>query len=162
MLSALPLYLEGSSTFQSSPPGIIVSLESTGIDSEWKRKTFVRGIQIVQWTMAAKSCHPIFIDALAHVVKKYQEAIKQGTANSDTLDILDWTGPGTFTDAVLRYLVARHGIHPRQIADLGRPARIGDLLILPAESFAAWASEEPKGDQHAVWHGFFGSWKAEA
>src|SRR5258708_23537047 len=168
LLKALPFYLGDSPTTQNSPPGVIVSFETSAIDTEWKSKTLVRGIQVVQWTIAAKSCHPIFIDVLARIVKKYEDAIKQqSTAHTasldDTLDVLDWTGPGVFTDAVIRYMIARHGVYPRQVSSMNVPVRVGDLLIFPARSFAAWASDGPPMDQYSsVWHGFFGSWKPHA
>ncbi|KAF8343796.1 uncharacterized protein EI90DRAFT_3010679 [Cantharellus anzutake] len=111
VLGALPYYLTNSQFVHNTPPGMIVSLETSG------------------------------------------------TADSDSLDVLEWTGPGVFTDAVLRYMVARHGIYPRQISDLDVPARIGDLLILPARSFQADASEGDQKEQECVWHGFLGSWK---
>lgn len=41
---------------------------------------------------------------------------------------LEWTGPGVFTDAVLRYLLVRHGLHPRQLSGLAKPLRIGDVV----------------------------------
>ena len=166
MFKALPFNLGDSPTTENSPPGIIVSFEIPAVfKTNWKSAGYVRGIQVVQWTMAAKSCHPIFIDVLARIVKKYEDAIKQrGTAEpanpDDIRHVLDWTGPGVFTDAVIRYMIARHGVYPRQVSSMDVPVRVGDLLILPGFSFHAWASEGPPNDQYAsVWHGSFGSWK---
>ncbi len=164
-LQALPFYLGNSLTTENPPPGIIVSFEIPAHKTNWKSTGYVCGIQVVQWTMAAKSCHPIFIDVLARIVKKYEDAIKQrGTAEpanpDDIRHVLDWTGPGVFTDAVIRYMIARHGVYPRQVSSMTVPVRVGDLLILPAYSFNAWASDGPPNDQYtAVWHGAIGSWK---
>ncbi len=163
MFKALPFNLSDSPTTENSPPGIIVSFEIPAVfKTNWKSAGYVRGLQVVQWTMAAKSCHPIFIDVLARIVKKYEDAIEQrGTAyTDDILHVLNWTGPGVFTDAVIRYMIARHGVYPRQVSSMDVPVRVGDLLILPGFSFHAWASEGPPNDQYAsVWHGSFGSWK---
>jgi len=176
LINALPFYLSDSPTINNSPPGLIISLESSGLDPEWKSKNFVRGVQVVQWTIASKSCHPILIDALSHTIKESIIEQAQGPTTTITTtsapniatnnppavveDVLNWTGPGVFTDAVMRYIIARHGIHPRQIVSQSAPVRIGDLLILPVTSFASWESESPRGNEHfAVWHGFFGSWK---
>jgi alpha 1,6-mannosyltransferase len=68
-------------------------------------------------------------------------------------DILDWTGPGVFTDAVLRYLLVRYGVHPKTLSGLVRPLRIGDVVVMPLHSFRADASEGYQGDYRAVWHG---------
>lgn len=59
------------------------------------------------------------------------------------------------------YILARHGINPRSYAGINAPVRIGDILLLPARSFQADASEGPQPEHVCVWHGFLGSWKSK-
>jgi len=160
LLNAVPFYLGDSLTFEDPPPGAIFSLETPGFRGEWRGGNYARGLQIVQWTLASKPCHPVFIDTLGHVIKMYEDIIEQGFATPDVLGVLDWTGPGAFTDAVMRYMIARHGVYPRDLDSLPAPARIGDLLILPPYAFTSPSPERQTGDDHAaVWHGFHGSWR---
>ncbi|KAF9520626.1 glycosyltransferase family 32 protein [Hydnum rufescens UP504] len=160
VVGSIPLILSGNLRYADEipPPAVIVSVEMDGRDPEWREKTLARGLQIVQWTIAAQPGHPIFLDAINRALEKWNEAI----ANNEDLtkiDPLQWTGPGPFTDAVFRYILARHGIGTQSIAGSTVPIRIGDVLILPSHSFQADASEGPQPEQACVWHGFSGSWK---
>lgn len=79
--------------------------------------------------------------------------------------MLDFSGPGVFTDCVLRYLKARWGFDIEQLQSnrLRKPIRVGDVLILPELAMQAAASEpdeyEANRDVDVVWHEFKGSWK---
>lgn len=45
-------------------------------------------------------------------------------------------GPGAFTDATLRYMVARYGIDPSSVSGhYGKAVRVGDVLLYPEYSF---------------------------
>lgn len=77
-------------------------------DSQWREKTMARGLQFVQWTIAAQPGHPVFLDVLSHVVTKWESAVRNGKYK-DILngrlsqdEVLDWTGPGPWSDAVIR------------------------------------------------------------
>jgi len=41
---------------------------------------------------------------------------------------LEWTGPGIFTDSVMRYLLVRYGFQPRELLHVKDPIRVGDVL----------------------------------
>jgi alpha 1,6-mannosyltransferase len=164
LLESLPILTSinvSSSSHTSSPPSVIVALETDGSLSRkiWQERSFVRGIQIVQWTIASSRSHPIFLDVIGRAVKKWEEAVSKGLTLED-LDPLEWTGPGPFSDAVFRYLLARYGFHPKQASWDAVPIRVGDVLILPEKAFQARGSEGPQQPHAAVWHGFSGSWRA--
>jgi len=67
-----------------------------------------RGLQIVQWTIAAQSGHPVFLDVLSRVVAKWQSGVRDGKFTNKAKsrlsqdEVLDWTGPGPWSDAVIR------------------------------------------------------------
>ncbi|WVW84759.1 hypothetical protein I302_106794 [Kwoniella bestiolae CBS 10118] len=169
LLEALPQLLSLSSSHPDIPdtddsPSLIIALEndSPSSGSDWRAETFVRGIQVVQWTIASRKGHPVFLDVVGHAldkVRELREVEERGWEVGDEQDILEWSGPGAFTDAVFRYLLIRYGFHPKQASGLDKPLRVGDVLIMPVHSFRADASEGYQGDEKAVWHGFFGRWK---
>ncbi|KAJ9095649.1 hypothetical protein QFC21_005521 [Naganishia friedmannii] len=124
------------------PPKLVVAIE---FDSwgpgrrHWEEVGFSRGIQITQWTMMAQSGHPVFLDTIGRIMKEAERRRDphRGSQGSDQkgklLDVLDFTGPGVFSDAVFRYLLARWGVHPRDISRFSGPQRFGDVL-----SFGSW------------------------
>lgn len=148
-----------------SGPGLLVAIETDSLatGADWRDETFARGLQIVQWTLMAKPDHPVMLDVLGRALRKAKELRLSETAptnKEDAKGILDWTGPGVFTDAVLRYLLVRHGVRPEQLSHLSGPVRIGDVVVMPVHSFRADASEGDQGEHKVVWHGFFGRWKS--
>nr|XP_031864275.1 uncharacterized protein CI109_000188 [Kwoniella shandongensis]KAA5531347.1 hypothetical protein CI109_000188 [Kwoniella shandongensis] len=146
---------------EEDSPSLLVALEIDAPDSEtdWKDEGFVRGIQVVQWTIMAKKGHPVLLDVIGRALRQAEEVAEGGKRD---VNILDWSGPGAFTDAVFRYLLVRYGFHPSQASGLKQPLRIGDVVIMPVHSFRADASEGPfQGEHRVVWHGFFGRWKGK-
>ena len=103
VMGSIPLILSGNLRYveELPRPAVIVSIETDGRDEEWREKGMARGLQIVQWTIAAQPGHPIFLDAINRALEKWDKAV----ANKEDLtkiDPLQWTGPGPFTDAVFR------------------------------------------------------------
>lgn len=85
-------------------PSLIIALETDSHDpNAWKPESFVRGIQIVQWTLLAKRAHPIMLDVvgrgLAAAKRRRETALlanhggEAESAEHDP-DVLEWTGPG--------------------------------------------------------------------
>ncbi|WWC91834.1 uncharacterized protein L201_006781 [Kwoniella dendrophila CBS 6074] len=97
----------------------------------WPDCCFPRGLEMVQNLLVSKPFHPIMLDTLATVA----ELVDSSVANQ--LSPLDLTGPGPFTDAVLRYLLVQYGITPNDLRALRRPVRVGDVLILQEEAWHA-------------------------
>ena len=101
--------------FQNEPrarPSLIVGVEvDVGDRGDWK-KWWPRPLGIAQWTIAGTAGHPVLIDAMRRVseavnpfpqpgVHEAQEGIaEQSHRNLDA--VVEKTGPGPFTDAVLR------------------------------------------------------------
>ncbi|KAJ9111367.1 hypothetical protein QFC19_001135 [Naganishia cerealis] len=127
-------------------PRLVVALEydhwtSGGGGQEWRELGLARGMQFVQWTMMAQPGHPVLLDTLSRIIKdveinRVRDSPSHGTNGEEgesenrdrLLEVLDFTGPGVFSDAVFRYLLARWGVHPRDISGSSGPIRIGDVL----------------------------------
>ncbi|OXG26687.1 alpha-1,6-mannosyltransferase [Cryptococcus neoformans Ze90-1] len=154
-------------TPSTSKPSLVVAIESDALSTgaNWREQSFARSIQIVQWTIMANRGHPVLLDVIGMALRKSQEIRQMGSNNEEVrkedVNILDWSGPGVFTDAVFRYLLVRYGFHPTQASGLKEPLQIGDVIIMPVHSFRADASEGFQGDHRVVWHGFFGRWKGK-
>ncbi|KAL0255722.1 hypothetical protein I308_100529 [Cryptococcus tetragattii IND107] len=155
------------STISTSEPSLVVAIESDALSTgvNWKEQSFTRGIQIVQWTIMANRGHPVLLDVIGMALRKCEEIrqmeLNNGEVRKEDVNILDWSGPGAFTDAVFRYLLVRYGFHPTQASGLKEPLKVGDVIIMPVHSFRADASEGFQGAHKVVWHGFFGRWKGK-
>lgn len=122
-------------------------------------------IQMVQWTMASTPSHPITLSAVLRILHSTATAISWVHENARVINILKdqgrykdaqnlasvsvlnepkhggpvgvmaWTGPGVWTDAVLSYLRVKYGVKWVDFKGTQEPLRIGDVVILPGESF---------------------------
>lgn len=67
-----------------------------------------RGLQVVQWTIAAQPGHPVFLDVLNRIVARWVDEERRGLkerswdGENEDAAVLDWTGPGPWSDAVVR------------------------------------------------------------
>ncbi|KAG8991540.1 membrane-bound alpha-1,6- mannosyltransferase Initiation-specific [Tulasnella sp. JGI-2019a] len=173
------------------PPSVVIGVEvDVGDKKDWYL-SWPRPLQIVQWTFAAAPYHPIFADVISRVasatarvktwsedrdkrVVALREAGKADEANAlarvplhdngdngGYMPVMEWTGPAAFTDAVFRYLEARHNVTWPALRMLERPLRVGDVLILPRSGFSPGMNgvNALRDPQAMVQHMFFGSWK---
>lgn len=159
------------------PPALVVAIEydhaADKNGGNWRKVGMSRGMQIVQWTLAAKPFHPVFLDVIGQILRDPENVRKKRSVGEEAdeeeiiqqisnAEVLDLTGPGAFSDAVFRYLLARYGVTPNEISNFKQPIRVGDVLIYPVHSFRTDASEPERNrddPMKLVWHGFFGSWK---
>ena len=102
--------LSDTATLQSlvrlPPPSLLIAIEMDGSDGKWREKSMARGLQFAQWTIAAQPGHPVFLDVLSRAVTKWESLIGEGRPLEDK-DVLEWTGPGPWTDAVIRFALLR-------------------------------------------------------
>ena len=146
-------------------PALIVSLET------FTRRDDSEGGHIVQYAFAAAPGHPVFLDVLQRIVE-VSRAVDQlraaGENTTWTTDqfVLAWTGPKPWSAAVWRYLWARWGFDSRRFHGVDHPVRVGDVLILPYESFQAIFSEldHEQPPEACLWHGLMGTdrWRTSA
>ncbi|QRV86323.1 glycosyltransferase family 32 protein [Ceratobasidium sp. AG-Ba] len=164
----------------SNPPSLVVGIEAdAGYRKDW-HKFWPRVIQICQWTFGAAPLHPVLIDAVrrvhhttamvaissvTNVTNKAEGKQTGGEALNETepVSVMEWTGPGVFTDAVVRYLAAKHNLTWPALKGLRRPLRIGDMTVLPVTGFSPgvgmFGAGETTDREAMVHHMFAGSWK---
>ncbi|ORX39234.1 hypothetical protein BD324DRAFT_576681 [Kockovaella imperatae] len=153
-----------------------------------------RPLGICQWTLSSAPYHPIFIDAARRVVNAtrvieswetwrsheisrlestqtpddWQERVSKlrDMGCSNVMSVMEWTGPGLFSDSVLSYLLARYDVSWHRLRGLNHPLRIGDVMILPITAFSPggqpdFGAEGTDSVQANVVHNFRGSWKGD-
>ncbi len=107
---------------------------------------FVRRRQVLQWIFAAVPGHPALREICDFIVSK---AKKHEPVVNNNYDTLEKTGPGVFTDVVLRYVTPTDQPH--------------SIRILPQAAFGSHPSGKdgimPDSPGILIRHHFFGSWK---
>lgn len=65
------------------------------------------------------------------------------------LGVVEWTGPGMWTDAVITYLRNRWGCEWTELKGMTKPMRVGDVVVLPITGFSPgvgnFGAGEPSG-----------------
>jgi alpha 1,6-mannosyltransferase len=133
-----------------------------GVEAEgpiWKTHV-ARPLQLCQWTFASMPKHPILKRMIDNIAKQTDKFI-DGKLNISV--VLDWTGPGLWTDTIFDYINETYHIDWWTLRKLQRGRVIGDIYLLPMPAFRPSGPERgAKGrrDPEArVWHYFHGSWK---
>jgi len=139
---------------EKGPPGLIVGMEGDAMT-----KGLPRSPQFVQWTIAAAPQHPVLLDALTRITDRTPEFLKKQQADKNgNADVMNWTGPSVWTDAVLAYLECNE-VQLEKLRDLKNAVRIKDVLVLPKRAFAVIQGEDHKNADILVKHYFSGMWK---
>ena len=112
----------------STEPAVIVAIDvNVHAKANWQNG-WPRPLGICQWTLSGAPYHPIFIDATRRVVNStrvvadwdmqrkleihrlerqkpegWEDEIKhlRGKSRSEVMNVMEWTGPGLFSDSVL-------------------------------------------------------------
>lgn len=152
---------------------IASSVSSHNADCMVPRQWYPRPLQIAQWTMASSRGHPVLIDTLRRISERILAFSPEDDLSLDsTLSVVEVTGPGVWTDAVLQYLLSKHGLRWYDLRALGedgmRPNvgdEFGDVKVLSVTGFSPGIGQFGAGqteDRAAmVLHAFRGSWKAD-
>lgn len=155
--------LTQETTFWNQPDLVVaIEYDAPGKKKLWKELKLARPLQITQFAFLAKPYHPVLLDCLGTIMEyasRYHANLTATEGNEFMNLILDWIGPGLFTDAVYRYLVARYGVDPFSFAGLDdKAARIGDVLIYPEFAFGIDKGHHLSKDFELVYHGFLHRW----
>ncbi|KAM0752260.1 hypothetical protein T439DRAFT_324328 [Meredithblackwellia eburnea MCA 4105] len=157
------------------PPSLIVGIEidaRTNLDWRHNRERGnPRPLQFLQWTMGAARGHPVLID----IIRRCSEiALAPGYPyGNDHESVMERTGPGPWSDAVVRYLTVMWGKNWADMKHLPvdgwryqgeKGGAWGDTKILTAAAFAPYHPEwiGGRGIGHPAVlsnHGFDGAWE---
>jgi alpha 1,6-mannosyltransferase len=128
-------------------------------------RMFVRPISFNQWTLMAKPGHALFETAVRRVMSNLEyvarrKRVQLRELKLEKMEVLEATGPGMITDAVLEVLkdhvehVGWDTFHLMKI--------FGDVLILPVRAFAGGQKHSHSSDKAygpaLVQHHFGRSW----
>lgn len=152
---------------------LIVGFEVVTMRPDWEQ-WYARKFQVCQWTIGGRAGHPVFRRVLDKIVEFFKD---HTAAERKGMSVVQSTGPGIWSDAVLEYLDETYGavfddqdfISDKLIKFGPEKAReetlhVGSVLILPVRAFGmnsgGYASkpEHKFGDIFAQ-HYFQGSWK---
>ena len=142
---------------------LIVGFEICTKREDW-RKWFARQFQVSQWTMAGHKGHPVFksiMDKVAHFFATHTDKERKSTS------VVQTTGPGPWSDAVLEHLEAEYGVkygdgyftHDRASEKF---LHIGTVLMMPIRAFSLGSAGYQLKAHHSmddvfIRHGFKGA-----
>lgn len=157
-------------TFDRSTINFVVGVEAdepSESDKEMREKGFTANFQLCQWTLGANARHPILKAVINSIITDLKKERKPDGWPS-RMDILETTGPGVFTRAVLAYLEEENpNFNLNSIRTLTSPMQIKDVLLLPQYAFAhfgTYTTREKTSEQEnaaLVYHESLGSWKTD-
>jgi alpha 1,6-mannosyltransferase len=90
---------------ESSPAnnvGLIVGIEADPTRDDWNL-WYSRRIQFCQWVMRAKVGHPVIRDTVVRITEETLRRKMIGNltiVGMTSMDIIEWTGPAVWTDAI--------------------------------------------------------------
>ena len=130
-----------------------VEAEST----EWK-KYYARPLQLCQWTFASAPKHPMLKRIIDNIAKQTKFSI---SSPLNIPAVMDWTGPGLWTDTIFDYINETYHIERTILSKLQHGRLVGDIYFLPITAFdprAYHMGAKGRNDPEArVWHHFQGS-----
>ena len=88
-------------------PGLIVGFEQISSERTDWADWYAREFQFAQWTMAAQPGHPVLKEVLTLIHRFFAgdpELTHTARGNWTVADVLESTGPGIWTDAIVRYM----------------------------------------------------------
>ncbi|WAO89053.1 Hypothetical protein NCS54_00642800 [Fusarium falciforme] len=141
-----------------------------GIENDHHKKPIWPGspysVQLCQYTVLAKPNHPALRNIVKQVTKDIDELLSSKNPGESVTfeEVMSTTGPFAFTKAMMDYFNEMTGEEHtgNELDRLKEPRLIGDVLVLPKDSFG-WLSHEnthEEGDPSIlVQHLFMGSWR---
>ena len=131
-------------------------------------RMFVRPISFNQWTLMAKPGHALFEAAVRRVMSNLEyiarrKRVQIRELKLDKMEVLEATGPGMITDAVMAVLKDQvENIRWETFHLLKKPRIFGDVLVLPVRAFAGGQKHSHSSDKAYgpayVQHHFGRSW----
>ena len=149
--------------------GLIIGIEADPDRADWK-DWYSRRIQFCQWTIQAKSGHPVLRDVVATITEDTLQMKKKGILAEKKMgkSIIEFTGPAVWTDAVFNYLndptyfkMEGKNITWEAFSGMETAKKVGDVVVLPITSFSPgvqqMGAKEPDDPMAFVKHDFEGA-----
>ncbi|KAK2754415.1 membrane-bound alpha-1,6- mannosyltransferase Initiation-specific [Arachnomyces sp. PD_36] len=166
------------SSIDRSSVGLVVGIEADADRPDWK-DWYSRRLQLCQWTIQAKRGHPVLRDVVATITEDTLRMKRAGILTESKMDktIVEFTGPGTWTDAVFGYFNnpdyfdlgqgdSRRNISAQDFTGITAQKKMGDVVVLPITGFSPgvyqMGSEDIDHPMAFVKHEFEGTWKPES
>jgi alpha 1,6-mannosyltransferase len=144
--------------------GLVVGLE---FDSQWEDDGQLHS-QFASWTIMARPQSPHMWQVIEDIIADLQKMANENNVSISGItwdmiqEVVDLTGPKRMTWSIVKSLgnILGETIDDRNISQLHEPKLVGDVLIMPGNSFAASQSGYPE-DQgpQLVTHHYAGTWK---
>lgn len=132
-------------TVPRSSYGLVVGIEADPDRPDWQQ-WYSRRIQFCQWTIQSKSGHPVLVDIVATITEETLRRKKEGRLGTKvSKDIIEFTGPAVWTDALFRYFNdprvfdmsnSTDEVGWRDFTNITAARHIGDVIVLPITSFS--------------------------
>lgn len=158
-------------TIDPSTIGLIVGIEADPDREDWA-DWYARRIQFCQWTIQSKRGHPVLRDIVSKITdytlqRKNTNTLELPFTKERGSQIMDWTGPGIWTDSVFQYFNDEsHLDEPvswHNFTGLTDAYKVSDVMVLPITSFSpgvgTMGSRSTSHPMAYVKHNFAGSWK---
>jgi alpha 1,6-mannosyltransferase len=127
-----------------------------GIEGDNTLTGLCRGLQFASWTIASVPRHAVLSCALNRVREQTKHFAPTWSPLTNIEEIImDWTGPGIWSDCVSDYIGKKETESLHRIAE---PKLIRDVLVLPRRGLGLLDGEE-MGDEVRGKHYFQGLWK---
>ncbi|KAJ6284672.1 glycosyltransferase [Bipolaris maydis] len=149
-----------------SSAAIVVGWE---FDQGWPGK-YVR--QFASWTIMSKPRSPHMMQVVDDILETVRvETMEHGVGVQNVTlemmgDVVDFTGPRRLTRSVFKSLEKQmnHTLDVSEFHEIFQPRLVGDVLIMPGQSFAAssntyTAEQQKELPPQLVEHHYAGSWK---
>ena len=147
--------------------GLVVGIEADPNRADWQ-KWYSRRIQFCQWTIQAKSGHPVLRDIVATITEDTLRMKKLGILKKIDKSVVEFTGPGAWTDAIFSYLnnpvyfkMEGKNFTWETFTGMETPKKVGDVVVLPITSFSPgvqqMGAKEPDDPMAFVKHNFEGA-----
>lgn len=175
--------------------GLVIGIEADPDRDDWN-VYYAKRVQFCQWTIQSKPGHPMLGELIANITettlrKKHDGTLSIISGKDAGADIMNWTGPGIFTDEIFTYFndliklrpnvhitnhtpvnkyntgldITKDGVDWRFFTLMEQAVVFDDVLVLPITGFSPgvghMGSKHLSHEDAYVHHMFEGSWKPE-
>jgi len=127
--------------FQNDDVGLIVGIEADPNRADWDQ-WYSRRVQFCQWTILAKAGHPVLRRIVEKITMEGLQMIHNQTLTElKANDVVEFTGPGPWTDMVfssMNTLSQEYDecISWRNFTGITEPKQVSDIIVLPITSLS--------------------------